>query len=88
MNQYPMKTSVGGKIVRNCRLVVEDGQTTLWQWDRESDSAVVLLQSADGSGAEWASQKWIVGDLLIEPQRGCGCQHPMYTFVPPMHASR
>lgn len=83
MNQYPVKTTVDGKVVRNCRLVTGPGGTTVWHWDRDAGSAAVLRQAADAPVRVGATQKWQVADLVFEPQRGCGCQHPMYTFVPP-----
>ncbi|MEO6628483.1 MAG: hypothetical protein ABIP03_07915 [Aquihabitans sp.] len=87
MNQYPMKTSVDGATLRNCRLVAEDGTgTTVWQWDKATGGAVVLRHTAEQPERMGASQKWQVEDLVLEPQRGCGCQHPMYTFVPPTGA--
>ena len=83
MNQYPVKTTIDGQTVRNCRLVAEDGHTTLWQWDKETGTAVVLRHTAAGPERVGATQSWQVDDLVIEPQRGCGCSHPMYTFGPP-----
>lgn len=86
MNQYPMKTTIDGRIVRNCRLVAEGNGTTVWQWDREAGAAVVLCTSSEQPTRVGATQKWQVDHLVFEPQRGCGCQHPMYTFVPPAAA--
>lgn len=86
MNQYPVKTSVDGKIVRNCRLVADDHGTTVWHWDKDAGAAQVLRRVAERPERVGATQKWQVGDLVMEPQRGCGCQHPMYTFVPPADA--
>ncbi len=86
MNQYPVKTTVDGKIVRNCRLVAGDAGTTVWHWDKEAGTAVVLRQVGERPQRVGATQKWQVADLVMEPQRGCGCQHPMYTFVPPVDA--
>ena len=83
MNQYPVKTTIDGKVVRNCRLVSGAEGTTAWQWDRDAGAAVVLRRVQDAPERVGATQKWQVGDLVFEPQRGCGCQHPMYTFVPP-----
>ena len=66
-----------------CRLVSHDAGTTVWHWDKEQGAAVVLLEVPDAPARVGATQKWQVADLVFEPQRGCGCQHPMYTFVPP-----
>lgn len=86
LNQYPVKTTVDGAVVRNCRLVSEDHRTTLWRWDKEAGTATVL-RSTDGEPERvGATQAWRVADLVVEPQRGCGCSHPMYTFVPPADA--
>jgi len=85
MNQYPVKTTIDGSIIRNCRLIADgDGAgTTVWAWDREKGEAFVLRQVPDRPERIGATEKWQVDDLVMEPQRGCGCQHPMYTFVPP-----
>ena len=86
MNQYPVKSTVDGTIVRNCRLVADDTGTTVWHWDKDQGAATVLLRVDEQPRRVGATQKWQVGDLVFEPQRGCGCQHPMYTFVPPATA--
>lgn len=83
MNQYPVKTIVGDKIIRNCRLTADDSGTTLWRWDKDSGAAVVLLRTTSRPTRIGATQNWQVADLVVESQRGCGCSHPMYTFVPP-----
>lgn len=82
MNVYPMKATIDGEIVRNLRLVSEDSQTTVWRWNRDRDEAEALISTATAPTRDGASQRWVVGQHLLEPQRGCGCQHPMYTFVP------
>jgi hypothetical protein len=84
MNEYPVKTKVDGQVVRNLRLVTDSGRTTLWRWDRSSAAATVLRELDGPPERVGATQRWQVGDLVVEPQRGCGCQHPMYTFVPPV----
>ena len=86
MNRYPVKVTVDGRMVRNCRLVAEDTGTTLWVWDKEFGRAVALLYSATQPERVGATQNWKVSHLVVEPQRGCGCSHPMYTFVPPAGA--
>ena len=86
MNQYPVKTTIGGRIIRNCRLVATDHTSTLGQWDREAGAATVLVEVPAAPQRIGASQRWKVGEVVIEPQRGCGCQHPMYGFVPPAPA--
>lgn len=83
MNLYPMKTSLDGSIVRNCRIVSDDAGTTVWHWDRDAGAATVLHASPLAPNRVGATQRWQVDDVVFEPQRGCGCQHPMYTFVPP-----
>lgn len=83
MNLYPVKTTVDGQILRNCRLVAGPEGSTVWQWDREAGTAVVLRHSPDQPQRVGASQSWQVAEFVFDPQRGCGCQHPMYTFVPP-----
>ena len=82
MNQYPMKATIEGEVVRNLRLVSEDSRTTVWRWNRERDTAEVLITSSLEPIRDGASQRWVIGQHTLEPQRGCGCHHPMYTFVP------
>ncbi len=86
MNLYPVKTTIDGAIVRNCRLVSEGGHTTVWQWDRDAGTGTVLSEIEGDPQRVGASERWRVGDLVMEPQRGCGCGHPMYRWVPPAHA--
>jgi hypothetical protein len=86
MNQYPVKTIIDGRIVRNCRLVSEGQTTTLWRWDKVAGTAIVWLKTDDPPERIGATQNWKVGQLVVEQQRGCGCSHPMYTFVPPAAA--
>jgi hypothetical protein len=86
VNQYPVKTTIDGQVVRNCRLVSDDRGTTVWRWDKDAGAAVVLRQVPEPPTRVGATEKWHVADLVLEPQRGCGCQHPMYTFVPPVNA--
>ena len=83
MNQYPVKATVDGSTVRNCRLVADDTGTTVWRWDKAQGTATVLVHVDHPPERVGATQKWQVAGLVFEPQRGCGCQHPMYTFVPP-----
>lgn len=81
-----MKATVDGATIRNLRLVAEHGVATVWSWDRDLGRAVVLASQPGGAVRAGATQNWVVGDLLLEPQRGCGCKHPMYLFVPPVSA--
>ncbi len=83
MNQYPVKTMIEGRVVRNLRLVSDGGGTTLWRWDADRADATVLRHLGGSPERVGATQRWQVGDLVVEPQRGCGCSHPMSTFVPP-----
>lgn len=86
MNLYPLKTTIDGTIVRNCRLVAEGGRSTVWQWDRDTAAGTVLVSTDGEPERVGASGRWRVGDVEMEPQRGCGCGHPMYRWVPPAHA--
>ncbi len=86
MNQYPVKATVDGQILRNCRLVSEGDDTTLWRWDRDAGTAVVLLKTDHPPERVGATQTWRVAGVVVEQQRGCGCSHPMYAFVPPARA--
>ena len=83
VNQYPVKTTIDGRIVRNLRLVTDEGGTTLWRWDPDRDAPAVLRSLGRDPERVGATQRWRVGDLIVEPQRGCGCSHPMSAFVPP-----
>ena len=87
MNRYPMKATIDGKVVRNLRLVDdEDGNgVTVWGWDREAAQGTVLLTSETPPERVGATTSWKVGELTLDEQRGCGCNHPMYTWVPPRH---
>jgi hypothetical protein len=83
VNQYPVKTTIEGRIVRNLRLVTDESGTTLWRWDVDQDAPAVLRSLGHAPERVGATQRWQVGDLVVEPQRGCGCSHPMSAFVPP-----
>ena len=88
MNLYPVKTTVDGQIVRNCRLITDETGTTLWRWDKNAGTATIYRRLDEQQPTRvGATQNWQVGDLVIEPQRGCGCSHPMYTFVAPSRTS-
>ncbi len=86
MNRYPMKATIEGKVVRNLRIVDDEDGTgaTVWGWDRETATGTVLLTSPTPPERVGATTSWKVGDLTLDEQRGCGCNHPMYTWVPPL----
>ncbi len=83
LNLYPVKTRNGSRIVRNLRLRSNARGTVVWQLDRESGEVREFLRSAVEISRVGATQSWQVDGVVFEPQRGCGCNHPMYTWVPP-----
>lgn len=82
MNRYPMKAHVEEKTVRNLRLVADDSTVTVWAWDPDAHTGRVVVAAAGPPERVGATTSWTVGDLVLEEQRGCGCSHPMYTWVP------
>ena len=84
LNLYPVKiTRPDGSIVRNCRLVCEGDQTTVYQWDVDQGAAIPLI-SADGQPDRvGATTSYELAGVRVDTQRGCGCSHPMYAWVPP-----
>lgn len=83
MNRYPMKATVEGAVVRNLRLVAEAGTTIVWRWDPDLATGTVVCQVAGEPERVGATTSWRVGELVLDEQRGCGCSHPMYAWVPP-----
>ena len=83
LNLYPVKTRTDSGLVRNLRLHADDSGTVVWQMDRGSGEVTELIRTDSGPERVGATQNWRVGDLVLEPQRGCVCNHPMYTWVPP-----
>lgn len=83
VNLYPLKTTIGGSVVRNLRLRARDDVTVVWRVDRASGAASEVVRVNKLPERVGATQNWRVGDLVFEQQRGCGCNHPMYTWVPP-----
>lgn len=84
MNLYPVKlTDDGGQTTRNCRLVFEHDRTTIYRWDKEAADAVAFVQVPEAPQRVGATASWLVGTHRVDPQRGCGCSHPMYAWVPP-----
>ena len=82
MNLYPVKAKVDGQVVRNLRLRANDAGTVVWQLDRETGDVSELFRTEGAPERVGATQNWRVESLVFEPQRGCGCNHPMYTWVP------
>ncbi len=87
MNRYPMKARTDGQIVRSLRPTSDGSSSTVWGWDRDLGTAKELLTIESLPTRVGASTSWQVGDLVLEEQRGCGCNHPMYTWVPPKGAT-
>lgn len=87
MNRYPMKARIDGQIVRSLRLTADDHSATVWGWDRDHATGIALLTVDTTPERVGATTSWKVGDLVLDEQRGCGCNHPMYTWTPPEHAS-
>ncbi len=83
MHLYPVKTKSDGVILRNLRLRSDDAGTVVWQFDKATGDVHEYLRTDTQPERVGATQNWRVGELVFEPQRGCGCNHPMYTWVPP-----
>lgn len=83
LNLYPVKAKVGSRQLRNLRVRARSSGTVVWQRDRESGEVVELIRTEATPERVGATQKWRLADVVLEPQRGCGCNHPMYTWVPP-----
>ena len=83
MDLYPVKVTAEGKLIRNLRLRSDETGTVVWQFDRQSGEVTEFLRIDHRAERVGATQNWRVGDYVFEPQRGCGCNHPMYTWVPP-----
>ena len=81
-----MKAKVDGKVVRNLRLVADGSGAVVWQWDADRGVAVPLWRSASAPERVGATTSWAVDGLVLDEQRGCGCSHPMYAWVPPSSA--
>ncbi|HEY4378377.1 MAG TPA: hypothetical protein VGM93_14525 [Acidimicrobiales bacterium] len=75
-------TSPDGKIVRNCRLVYEHDTTTVYQWDAALGTANALLTAAGRPDRLGATTSYEVAGQRVDTQRGCGCSHPMFAWVP------
>lgn len=82
MNLYPLKTDVDGRALRNLRLRADDSGTVVWRMDRESGHVEEFLRLDSQPVRVGATANWRVGEQIFSPQRGCGCNHPMYTWVP------
>lgn len=83
MHLYPVKTTTDGNIVRNLRLRSTDDGTVVWRFDKATGEVNEFVRVDGQPERVGATQNWRVGELVFEPQRGCGCNHPMYTWVPP-----
>lgn len=83
MNLYPIKTKVTGTQVRNLRLRADDSGTVVWQLNRATGEVDEFVRTNELPERVGASQNWRVGEFVFEPQRGCGCSHPMYAWIPP-----
>ena len=83
MHLYPVKTKADGAVVRNLRLRSTDKGTVVWEFDKATGEVHEFLRVDGEAERVGATQNWRVGEFVFEPQRGCGCNHPMYTWVPP-----
>jgi len=83
MHLYPVKTTTDGNIVRNLRLRSTEDGTVVWRFDKATGEVNEFVRVDGQPERVGATQNWRVGELVFEPQRGCGCNHPMYTWVPP-----
>lgn len=83
MNLYPVKTKSGSGLVRNLRLRADESGTVVWAFDKSSGEVSEFVRTDLQPARVGASQNWRVGEYVFEPQRGCGCNHPMYSWTPP-----
>lgn len=83
MHLYPAKATIGEKVVRNLRLLGGPNGAVVWEMDKVTGDVRVLVRSDSAPQRVGATGAWQVADVVIEPQRGCGCNHPMYRWVPP-----
>lgn len=86
LDLYPVKTKAVSGLLRNLRLRSREAGTVVWYLDRDSGEVAEFIRIETAPERVGATQKWRVGDYVFEPQRGCGCNHPMYTWVPPEDA--
>ena len=83
LNLYPVKlTGEDGSIARNCRLVFEGDRTTVYRWDADAGTGIPLLTADGRPDRIGATSSYEVAGRRIDTQRGCGCSHPMYAWVP------
>lgn len=85
MDLYPVKAKVDGIVVRNLRLQANQAGTVVWQFDRDTGDVSEFVRIDAQPERVGMTQSFRVGDVVYDPQRGCGCNHPMYTWVPPEH---
>lgn len=83
LNLYPAKVRYNDELVRNVRVRADHRGTVIWRMDKATGEVSELVRTPCQPERVGATQTWRLEDLVIEPQRGCGCNHPMYTWVPP-----
>lgn len=83
LNLYPVKTNSAEGVVRNLRLRANHAGTVVWRLDRDTGEVNEFARSTQAPERVGATQNWRVEGQVFEPQRGCGCNHPMYTWIPP-----
>ena len=83
LDLYPVKTKADAGQLRNLRMRSRDSGTVVWQLDKETGEVSEFMRSESVPERDGATQNWRVGAYVFELQRGCGCNHPMYTWVPP-----
>lgn len=83
MDHYPVKARTAGHVARNLRLRSDAHGAVVWQFNRETGDVEEFIRTDQPATRVGATQNWKVGDFVFEPQRGCGCNHPMYSWSPP-----
>jgi hypothetical protein len=84
---YPVKVNAPDGVKRNLRLRSDATGSVVWQFDRATGAVTEFVRTGDAARRVGATQNWQIGDYVFEPQRGCGCNHPMYAWVPPAAGS-
>ena len=83
LNLYPVKiVDESGSITRNCRLVFEGDTTTVYRWDADAGTALPVITAPGRPDRVGATSSYEVAGQRVDPQRGCGCSHPMFAWVP------
>lgn len=67
MDVFPVKASNGTDTHSDCRLIVQDGASTIYRWDPEQETGVVLA-SFDGEPEELSPRSWQIDGWAVKTQ--------------------